>query len=308
MYDGMINVYKEQGFTSHDVVAKLRGILHQKKIGHTGTLDPDAVGVLPVCLGKGTKLCDMITDHDKTYVAELRLGMTTDTQDISGTVLKEYPVTSGPDEITEAVKSFEGEYLQVPPMYSAIKIGGKKLYEIARTGKEIERPARPVTIYSIYDISVSLPYVTMTVNCSKGTYIRTLCHDIGEMLGCGACLTKLLRSAVGRFDLSGAKTLAEIETAVREQPDDIGGLLIPVEKMLEGMPRLMVSGPEADKMLKNGNILQKDQVRLLTADDGNIFKPSDGMEYRIYDLEGTFTAVYSWTAGRKCLKNNKMFI
>ena len=307
MYDGMINVYKEQGFTSHDVVAKLRGILHQKKIGHTGTLDPDAVGVLPVCLGKGTKLCDMITDHDKTYVTEFKLGITTDTQDISGTVLKECPVTAGTEDVISAVMSFEGEYLQVPPMYSAIKIGGKKLYEIARTGKEIERPARPVTIYRISDIAVELPFVRMTVACSKGTYIRTLCHDVGEKLGCGACMTKLTRSAAGAFDLSGAKTLEEIETAVRENPDDIGGLLIPVEKMLEGIPRLMVNSGEADKMLKNGNILQPGQVKPW-GDEDSAFLPSDGMEYRIYDLNGAFTAVYFWTAGRKCLKNKKMFI
>ena len=306
MYDGMINVYKEQGFTSHDVVAKLRGILHQKKIGHTGTLDPDAVGVLPVCLGKGTKLCDMITDHDKTYVTEFKLGITTDTQDISGSVLTESPVNTDPEAVIRAVMSFVGDYLQLPPMYSAIKIGGKKLYEIARTGKEIERPARPVVIYSISDISVALPYVTMTVNCSKGTYIRTLCHDIGQKLGCGACMTRLTRSAVGSFDLSGAKTLAEIESAVREHPEDIGGLLIPGEQMLGGIPRLMVTSPGADKMLKNGNILQKDQVKMIG--DAGVFLPSEGQEYRIYDSEGTFTAVYLWTAGLNCLKNKKMFI
>ena len=308
MYDGMINVYKEPGFTSHDVVAKLRGILHQKKIGHTGTLDPDAVGVLPVCLGKGTKLCDMITDHDKTYIAEFKLGVTTDTQDISGTVLMERPVSAGSDEVTAAIMSFVGEYLQVPPMYSAIKIGGKKLYEIARTGKEIERPARPVIIYSISDIDVSLPMVTMTVTCSKGTYIRTLCHDIGEKLGCGACMTKLQRSAVGSFGISGAKTLAEIETAVQQQPEDIGGLLIPVEKMLDGIPGLRTNSPEADKLLKNGNILHKQQVCLNGCEEGSQFIPADGAQYRMYDSQGSFVAVYTWAPGQQCLKNKKMFI
>lgn len=308
MYDGMINVYKEPGFTSHDVVAKLRGILHQKKIGHTGTLDPDAVGVLPVCLGKGTKLCDMITDHDKTYAAEFKLGVTTDTQDISGTVLKERPVTAGSDEVTAAVLSFVGEYFQVPPMYSAVKIGGKKLYEIARAGKEIERPARPVIIYAIRDISVSLPLVKMTVTCSKGTYIRTLCHDIGEKLGCGACMTKLMRSAVGSFDISGAKTLAEIEAAVQQQPEDIGGLLIPVEKMLEGIPKLRTNSPEADKLLKNGNILRKQQVCLNTGEKDGQFIPADDAWYRMYDSQGSFIAVYTWAPGQQCLKNKKMFI
>ena len=308
MYDGMINVYKEPGFTSHDVVAKLRGILHQKKIGHTGTLDPDAVGVLPVCLGKGTKLCDMITDHDKIYNAEFKLGVTTDTQDISGTVLLERPVSAGRDEVTAAIMSFVGGYLQVPPMYSAVKIGGKKLYEIARAGKEIDRPARPVTIYEVTDISVSLPLVSMTVTCSKGTYIRTLCHDIGEKLGCGACMTKLQRSAVGSFKISGAKALAEVESAMQQQPEDIGGLLIPVEKMLDGIPGLRTNSPEADKLLKNGNILHKQQVCPTGCEEGSQFIPADGAWFRMYDSQGSFVAVYTWAPGQQCLKNKKMFI
>ena len=183
MYNGIINIYKEKGFTSHDVVAKMRGICKQKKIGHTGTLDPDAVGVLPVCLGNGTKLCDMLTDKDKVYEAELLLGVTTDTQDVTGEVLAQRDVTASESQVREAIESFVGDYMQVPPMYSALKVDGKKLYELARAGKEVERAARPVKIHGIDIISVELPVIKMTVSCSKGTYIRTLCHDIGEKLG-----------------------------------------------------------------------------------------------------------------------------
>ena len=179
MKSGIINVYKEKGFTSFDVVAKLRGILRTKKIGHTGTLDPDAEGVLPVCIGRATKVCDILTDKDKIYEAVMLLGVETDTQDTSGEVLKELPVTSSEDEVKAATLSFVGEYAQVPPMYSALKVDGKKLYELAREGKTVERKARNVEILSIEILEVNLPRVRMVVHCTKGTYIRTLCHDIG---------------------------------------------------------------------------------------------------------------------------------
>ncbi len=181
MIHGIINVYKEKGFTSHDVVAKLRGIVGQKKIGHTGTLDPDATGVLPVCLGKATKLCDLLTDKNKTYEAVLLLGKTTDTQDITGEVLEEKSTEALTEEkVREAIEGFIGDYEQIPPMYSALKVNGKKLYELAREGKVIERKARPVKILDIQILEIDLPKVRMEVSCSKGTYIRTLCHDIGE--------------------------------------------------------------------------------------------------------------------------------
>ena len=192
MINGVLNVWKEAGFTSHDVVAKLRGILHQKKIGHTGTLDPDATGVLPVCLGKGTRLCDMLTDETKTYEALLHLGIATDTQDMSGTVTAEAPVTVTEEEVRDCIASFVGEQQQVPPMYSALKVNGKKLYELAREGIEIERKARTVHFYEISILEVKLPLVRMEVTCSKGTYIRTLCHDIGEKLGCHGCMEQLI--------------------------------------------------------------------------------------------------------------------
>ena len=175
MINGIINIYKEAGFTSHDVVAKLRGIVKQKKIGHTGTLDPDAVGVLPVCFGNATKLCDMLTDKTKEYRARMLLGKTSDTQDASGTILTEKEVTASEEEVREAVMSFVGTYDQIPPMYSALKVNGKKLYELARQGVEIERKPRIVEIHHIRIEEIALPYVTFTVGCSKGTYIRTLC-------------------------------------------------------------------------------------------------------------------------------------
>ena len=193
-FQGIIVIHKEKGFTSHDVVAKLRGILHMKKIGHTGTLDPDATGVLPVALGKGTKLVDLLTDKEKTYEAVLHLGIDTDTQDMSGTVLEEKPVNVTEEEVRKVLKSFVGEQLQVPPMYSALKVNGKKLYELAREGKTVERKARPVCFYEIEPLEFHLPLVKIRVTCSKGTYIRTLCHDIGEKLGCGGCMEELLRS------------------------------------------------------------------------------------------------------------------
>lgn len=178
-------MYKERGFTSHDVVAKLRGILHMKKIGHTGTLDPDATGVLPVCLGKATKVCGLLTDKDKTYRAVVKLGVMTNTEDMTGEILAKHPVLVTKEQIERAVSKFVGEIEQVPPMYSAIKINGKKLYELARQGKEVERKARKVTIYGIKVLSIDFSEneFTMEVSCSKGTYIRTLCKDIESSLG-----------------------------------------------------------------------------------------------------------------------------
>lgn len=209
--DGIINVYKEAGWTSFDVTKKLRSILHEKKIGHTGTLDPAATGVLVVCAGKATKLVNAITGSDKVYEAEMQLGIETDTEDTTGTVLREAPVNVTEEEIRNAVQSFVGSIEQIPPMYSAKKIQGKKLYELAREGKEVERKPNRITIFGIAIEEIRLPYVRMTVTCSKGTYIRTLCKDIGEKLGCGAAMSALKRTRVGSFSLSESKTIAEIE-------------------------------------------------------------------------------------------------
>ena len=183
--DGILNVYKEKGFTSHDVVAKLRGIFHQKKIGHTGTLDPDATGVLPVCLGKATKVCELLTDKDKTYHAIVQLGIVTDTQDTSGKILEEHEVEVTFEQIQKVASDFVGDLMQIPPMYSAIKVNGKKLYELARAGQEIKREPRKIQVFSLelgeYDEANHT--FEMNVHCGKGTYIRTICHDIGQALG-----------------------------------------------------------------------------------------------------------------------------
>ena len=251
--DGVIVIRKEKGFTSHDVVAKLRGILHMKKIGHTGTLDPDAEGVLPVALGKATRLVDMITDKEKTYEAVMRLGVVTDTQDMSGTVLSqttELSVTE--EELCTVVSSFVGDYMQVPPMYSALKVNGKKLYELAREGKTVERKPRPVHFYEIEILDISFPLVRFRVTCSKGTYIRTLCHDIGEKLGCGAAMESLLRTKVGRFTLDDAITLAQTEEAVQE--GTIESKILGIEEILAEYPRVCCT-KEGDRLLANGNPL-----------------------------------------------------
>lgn len=228
--NGIINVYKEKGYTSHDVVAVLRKIAGQKKIGHTGTLDPDATGVLPVCLGRATKLCDLLTDRDKTYEAVLLLGKTTDTQDISGAILKEQPTDHlNEAEVTKVIESFKGTYDQIPPMYSALKVNGKKLYELAREGKTVERKSRKVTIYQIHIKEIQLPRVRMEVTCSKGTYIRTLCHDIGNLLGTGGCMEELTRTKVGRFELKDSLKLEELRDLA--QNGRLEDALIPLDQM-----------------------------------------------------------------------------
>ena len=257
MKNGVLNVYKEAGFTSHDVVAKLRGICGQKKIGHTGTLDPDAVGVLPVCLGNATKLCDLLAGETKEYEAVLLLGRTTDTQDLTGTVLEERPVTADEKEAREAVLSFLGEYDQIPPMYSALKVNGKKLYELARAGKEVERRPRRVRIDSLEILKTELPEITFRVECSKGTYIRTLCDDIGRKLGCGGTMKSLKRTRVGRFEIAQARTLKELEALAGE--GRLEEALIPVEELFAGCPRLMVK-PEWERLVRNGNELFPEQV------------------------------------------------
>lgn len=213
-YSGFLNIYKEKGYTSMDVCAKLRGILGMRKIGHAGTLDPMAEGVLPVALGRATKDVDRIGDGTKTYRAGMLLGRVTDTQDITGQTLSEVEPDPGlitEERIREAALSFQGTYEQLTPMYSARKVNGKKLYEYARAGKEVERKKKTVEILSITVDRIDLPHVELTVHCTKGTYIRTLCHDIGEKLGCGACMESLLRTQVGDFRLEDAVRLSQVE-------------------------------------------------------------------------------------------------
>ena len=231
MLNGIINIYKEEGYTPFDVVAVLRGILKIRKIGHTGTLDPLARGVLPVCLGNGTKLCDMLTDRTKTYEAVMLLGTSTDTEDTSGKVLETKEVNVSKEEVIEAVNSFVGDYDQVPPMYSALKVDGKKLYELARQGVVIERKPRRIHINSIEITDINLPYVTMNIDCSKGTYIRSLCRDIGDKLGCGGCMDKLTRTRVGGFEINDAYTLAQVEEIAKA--GRIEDILLSVEEAFD---------------------------------------------------------------------------
>lgn len=307
MYNGVIIVNKEKGFTSHDVVAKLRGILKQKKIGHTGTLDPDATGVLPVCLGHATKLCDMLTDKDKTYETVMLLGKVTDTQDISGQVIEEYDIDSmreagnlDDSKIMEVINSFVGDYNQIPPMYSALKVNGKKLYELAREGIEIERKPRPVRIIAIENVRIEYPRVYMTVSCSKGTYIRTLCHDIGQKLLCGACMEELKRTKVSNFCIQESLTLSEI-SSLADSEEGICSKLISVEKIFEMYPKIKTS-IKYDKMLYNGNSVVP---FMLDIDEKIVLE--DDKRYRMYDSAGQFIGIFYYNKKEKLIKCDKMF-
>lgn len=302
MYHGIINVYKEAGYTSHDVVAKLRGICKQKKIGHTGTLDPDAVGVLPVCLGNGTRLCDMLTDHSKEYVAVLRLGIVTDTQDISGKVLEEKAVDVPEEEVESAVMAFLGESMQVPPMYSALKVNGKKLYELARQGKEVERPARPVTVHEIQILEKNHPEYTIRVKCSKGTYIRTLCHDIGQALGCGGVMMSLKRTRVGDFLIEDAYRLSKLQMLADE--GRLEEAVCPVESMFEDLPALVVK-ESSFKALANGNQLEGREVILKDGLEAEGY--SDEEAFRVYSHQDQFFGIFRYQKERDLFLPVKLF-
>ncbi len=298
MIHGVLNIYKEKGYTSHDVVAKLRGIIGQKKIGHTGTLDPDAVGVLPVCLGKATKLCDMLTDKNKTYETVMLLGTVTDTQDISGEVLGRHDTKHLNESIIrDAVNSFLGDYMQVPPMYSALKVNGKKLYELAREGVEIERQARPVKIFDVQIKEINIPRVRMTVSCSKGTYIRTLCHDIGAKLGCGACMEELTRTQVSRFDIKDSFTLEQISKL--QSKGELGNILIPIDEMFHDYEAVTLKD-EYMSLIYNGNVFFAKHLE-------SYIHLDDGKKVRVYDKEGNFIAIYQYLQEKHLFKIEKMF-
>ncbi|MBR3833312.1 MAG: tRNA pseudouridine(55) synthase TruB [Lachnospiraceae bacterium] len=303
MIDGIINVYKEAGYTSFDVVAKLRGILKQKKIGHTGTLDPMAEGVLIVCLGKGTKLVDMITSGTKEYEASMRLGITTDTEDITGQILSETVLDSGltHDKVIQVINSFVGKYNQIPPMYSAIKKDGKKLYEYARSGVQIEREPRPVEIFSIDDISVQLPNISFKVNCSKGTYIRSLCRDIGDKLQCGGTLTGLTRSEVHGFWLKDSLKLSDIERL--RDDNKLMDYVLPVDSLLKQYSACSIKD-EHSKLLYNGNKLYGNQ--LIFNDASN---PNGQLSeiIRVYHND-EFIALYQYNNAENNYKPYKMFL
>lgn len=274
--DGIININKPSGFTSHDVVAKLRGILKTKKIGHTGTLDPNAVGVLPVCVGRATKVADMLTASEKEYIAEVTLGSKTDTQDSSGKVMDTADVQVTTADIIRVASEFLGDSMQIPPMFSAIKQDGKKLYELARAGIEVKREPRPITIHEleILDIDLANHRFRMRVLCSKGTYIRTLCQDIGDRLGCFAHMSALERSKSGRFEISDSLTLEEV--AERVQAEDFG-FLLPVDAVFAELPPLYLSSRKAELMC-HGVQIHTPGLR-------------EGETYRVYDEQGNFLSI-----------------
>ena len=247
MANGIVVIDKPQGWTSMDVCAKLRGILHEKRVGHAGTLDPMATGVLPVFVGRATRAVEFADKSDKEYIAGLKLGVITNTQDTSGQVEERHPVSVTPDRLEEVLGQFRGDILQVPPMYSAIKINGKKLYELARKGREVERPPRPVTIRSLMVEGQSAPdEFTIRVRCSKGTYVRTLCHDVGQALGCGGTMAALRRTRVAGFGLDRAVTLEQVQAA-----DDPTALLLPVDGCFAHLPALALTAAQ-EKRVRNG--------------------------------------------------------
>ncbi len=311
-FAGMLVINKEAGFTSQDVVAKLRGILHMKKIGHTGTLDPDAVGVLPVCLGNATKLVELIADRDKEYEALMRLGVTTDTQDMSGKILtrlddNEVRGKVLPEDIRRAASKFTGEIWQTPPMYSAVRVNGQRLYELARQGKTIERQKRRITVYTIDITEIDLPLVTMRVRCSKGTYIRTLCEDIGNELNVGGAMEHLTRTRVGDFKLGDALTLDEVKALTDADPSgkSLQKHIIPVEHFFSSDPAIQVL-PVAQNKLRNGNALYPDEV--LKADGSGAGNEESPGVYRVYDEQGVFTAVYCFDDESGMFVPRRMFL
>ena len=268
--NGIILVDKPCGWTSHDVVGKLRGILRERRIGHSGTLDPMATGLLVVFAGRATRAVEFAEADSKEYIAGLRLGVSTDTQDTTGNVLNTCEALPSKDELIAAANGFLGEISQIPPMYSAIKINGKKLYELARRGEIVERSPRKVTISKLELVGEDKSDYILDIHCSKGTYIRTLCSDIGDKLGCGGCMSSLRRVKAGVFSITQAHTMEQIQAAA-----DLGGLdgiIIPVDTLFTDKPKLTVNEFE-EKKLRNGNTIKT--------------KSADGT-YRVYSESGEF--------------------
>lgn len=272
--NGVLNIFKNSGMSSFDVVRIIRKIACEKKVGHTGTLDPEAIGVLPVCLGKATKIIDYIMNDKKSYKVKFKLGVTTATYDLEGEILSETDTSNiTVEETLEAINKFKGTYNQVPPMYSALKKNGVRLYELARKGIEVEREGRPITIYDIKDIEINLPYISMEVTCSKGTYIRSLCYDIGEELRVGACMTELRRTETSCFHERDSVNINDLTS------ENINNYIISIEDALKSYPRLKVN-EGFSKLLINGVRVMD---RRLTNEkiDNNIL-------YRVYDENDKF--------------------
>lgn len=287
--NGIIVINKHRGKTSHDMVYFTRRLTGVKKVGHTGTLDPDATGVLPVCIGSATKAADMLTLSDKRYIAELILGKTTDTQDASGEVLTECAVNVSEEEIIRAVKSFEGVIEQLPPMYSAIKQNGKKLYELARAGIEVERKKREITIYEIKleEIDIEHNSVKIDVSCSKGTYIRTLCNDIGQKLGTGAYMNTLERTKTGPFELSQSYTVEEL--LQMKEAGTLETAIIPTDEVFADYPQI---------------VLNEKQTRSITNGIRMSYNGVEGQSYRLYDKNKRFLCISKCMEGRLVLEKS----
>jgi len=291
MIDGIINIYKPSGITSHDAVMAVRRKFKGVKVGHTGTLDPMAVGVLPICLGKATRITEYLLMGNKKYRCEMTLGIETDTQDIWGSITNEIKVEVDEPQIIKTVKSFTGKILQKPPIYSAVKVNGKRLYEYARKGVDVERESRNVEIYDITILSICENKLMFDVSCSKGTYIRTLCHDIGEKLGCGAVMSFLERTASGPFVVESTVTLEELEALPVEQ------YLLPMDYPLGFMGKAVLLSDDSFQKAINGNIL--------TDIDFNIEKEENEL-YRIYYNEN-FVAIGNLDPINKTIKMKKVF-
>lgn len=268
--NGVLLIDKESDWTSNDVVAKLKGILRERRIGHSGTLDPMATGLLVVFVGRATRAVEFAEGHDKAYRAGLRLGLATDTQDITGTVLEEHAVNVTEEQLCDALESFRGEQLQLPPMYSAIKVNGRRLYDIARSGGEVERKKRAITIHDISLAGREGEDYVLDISCSKGTYVRTICHDVGAALGCGGCMSALRRTRAGGFDVSQAHKLSEVQRYADEGRAE--ELLLPVDELFNEYEKSSAS-ENAEKRIRCGNEY-KTQL-------------PDGV-YRVYSRTGEF--------------------
>lgn len=293
--NGILNINKPEGWTSQDVVAKIRGRLHIRRVGHTGTLDPMATGVLPVCFGKATRIIEYYDDDFKTYEAEMKLGMVTDTLDITGTVLETKPVDVSEEDVIQTIDSFRGWITQIPPKYSALKVNGKPLYKYAREGVEVEIKSRKIYVEDIQPVEVNLREnrILFRVTCSKGTYIRTICDDIGKKLGCGGTMTALQRTQSGCFRVEEARTLPEI---LEMTDDELERCVIPMDKTLVHLGRIELKSMESVPFYYNGREIDTGYVNVLASpavpealQEGS--RLAD--KYRVYDPEGKFLGISS---------------
>lgn len=293
--NGILNINKPEGWTSQDVVAKLRGRLHIRRVGHTGTLDPMATGVLPVCFGKATRIIEYYDDDFKTYEAEMKLGMVTDTLDITGTVLETKPVDVSEEDVIQTIDSFRGWITQIPPKYSALKVNGKPLYKYAREGVEVEIKSRKIYVEDIQPVEVNLREnrILFRVTCSKGTYIRTICDDIGKKVGCGGTMTALQRIQSGCFRVEDARTLPEI---LEMTDEELERCVIPMDETLVHLGRIELKSMESVPFYYNGREIDTGYVNVLAspAVPEAMQKESRlGDKYRVYDQEGKFLGISS---------------